>query len=206
MPGIENDIRDVIIPESLLPKVIDELKKRHENQQLYFTQNIQQTRDEYDAIKEKMKRIYYDLLDRRITQTLHDEIAKDLEARQQILNDKLKLLTSDNKSFQINCSYLLDLAQRADSLFKCSKPELRQNLLEYMLSNAELDDKKLKYIVNEPFRSLIEQKKKSRLTSEPFLWQGIADVFQTAAINAQEDYKLKNLVELFQLSGDLIGA
>ena len=37
-------------------------------------------------------------------------------------------------------------------------------------------------------------------------WQGIADTFQTAAINAQEDYKLKNLVEVFKLSGDLIGA
>lgn len=75
-----------------------------------------------------------------------------------------------------------------------------------MLSNVEMDDKKLKYIVNEPFRSLIEEKKMSRHTSEPFLWQGIADAFQTAAINAQEDYRLKNLVELFQLSGDLISA
>ena len=110
---------------------------------------------------------------------MHGEIAKDLEARKQILNDKLKLITCDNKSFQINCSYLLDLAQRADSLFKCSKPDLGQKLLEYMLSNAELDDKKLKYIVNEPFRSLIQQKKKHRLSSEPFLWQALAEDLRT---------------------------
>jgi len=137
------------------------LSKKSENnfQYLFFTDGVEIPGDEYDVIKEKMKRIYYDLLDRRITQTLHDEIAKDLEARQQILNDKLKLLTSDKKSFQITCSYLLDLAQRAESLFKCSKPELRQKLLDYMLSNVEMDDKKLKYIVNEPFRSLIQQKK-----------------------------------------------
>lgn len=37
-----------------------------------------------------------------------------------------------------------------------------------------------------------------------FLWCSIVDVFQTAAIDAQEDYKLKHLVEQFQLSGSLI--
>ena len=68
------------------------------------------------------------------------------------------------------------VAQRAEELFKCSKPELRQKLLEYMLSNVELDDKKLKYIVNDPFRSLIRQKKKSRHMSEPFLWQGYSGI------------------------------
>ncbi len=36
------------------------------------------------------------------------------------------------------------------------------------------------------------------------LWCSIVDVFQTAAIDAQEDYKLKHLVEQFQLSGSLI--
>jgi len=35
-------------------------------------------------------------------------------------------------------------------------------------------------------------------------WCSIVDVFQTAAIDAQEDYKLKHLVEQFQLSGSLI--
>ena len=120
------------------------------------------------------------------------------------MNDKLKLLTRDNKSFQITCLYLLGVRSTCRELYKCSKPELRQTLLEYMLSNAEIDDKKLKYIVNEPFRSLIEQKKKSRHMSEPYLWQGIADTFQTVAINPQEDYKLKNLVEVFKLFSDLI--
>jgi hypothetical protein len=35
-------------------------------------------------------------------------------------------------------------------------------------------------------------------------WCSIVDVFQTAAIDAQEDYKLKHLAEQFQLSGTLI--
>lgn len=169
---IVNDIADIQIPEELIPKVITELKKRHENQQLYFTQSIDQTRKEYDSIKEKMKRLYHDLLDGRITPQLHDEIANELEGRQQVLNDRLKKLTSDNKSFQVTASYLLDLAQRASELFKCSNYELRQKLLSYMLSNIELEDKKLSYVLNDPFKTIVEQKKKARVEPNSNIWQG----------------------------------
>jgi hypothetical protein len=72
---------------------------------------------------------------------MHDGIATELSNRQQELNDRLKLLTSDNKTFQVTSSYLLDLAQRAEMLFKESDEGLRQKLLEYLLSNIELKDK-----------------------------------------------------------------
>lgn len=35
-------------------------------------------------------------------------------------------------------------------------------------------------------------------------WCKIVDAFQTSAINAHDDYKLKHLVDVFKLSGDLI--
>lgn len=41
-------------------------------------------------------------------------MAKQITKKQQELNDLLKLLTNDNKQFQVTASYLLDLAQRAD--------------------------------------------------------------------------------------------
>ncbi len=128
----------------------------------------------------------------------------DFESRQQDLNDRLKLLTGDNKSFQLTASYLLDLAQRAEQLFKESDEGLQNKLLEYVLSNIELKDKKLSYMFNEPFRTIIETKKKSLVGSESNIWCSIVDAFQTAAALAQEDYKLKHLAEQFQLSGNLV--
>ncbi|MCX6729545.1 MAG: hypothetical protein NTV95_02770 [Candidatus Saccharibacteria bacterium] len=66
---------------------------------------------------------------------MHDEIATELETRQQELNEQLKMLTSDNKSFQVTASFLLDLAQRSAQLFSDSDEGLQQKLLEYVLSN-----------------------------------------------------------------------
>lgn len=173
--GINSDISFIDIPEEWLSKVINELRNRHDDQQTYFTQNIEQTRIEYDKMKEKMRKIYYDLLEGRITQTFHDEIANDLEKRQQELNDRLKLLTSDNKNFQVTTSYLLDLAQRAEQLFKESDDGLRQKLLEYVLSNIELKDKRLSYILNDPFKTIVETKKKALSGSNSDIWCGYRD-------------------------------
>ena len=109
---------------------------------------------------------------REITQAFHDELANELEAKQQELNDRLKLLTSDNKSFQVTASYLLDLAQRAEQLFKESDESLRQKLLEYVLSNIELNDKKLSYVLNDPFRTIVEAKKKAQTEPNSNIWCG----------------------------------
>lgn len=85
------------------------------------------------------------------------------------------MLTSDNKSFQLTASYLLDLAQRAEQLFKESDEALQNKLLEYVLSNIELKDKKLSYMFNEPFRTIIETKKKSLTGSKSNIWCGWGD-------------------------------
>lgn len=116
---------------------------------------------------------------RGITQTLHDEIATDLEKRQQELNDRLKLLTSDNKDFQVTASYLLDLAQRAEQLFNESGEGLRQKLLEYVVSNIELKDKKLTYILNDSFKTIVETKKKSLAAHNSNIWCPLVDVLRT---------------------------
>jgi len=82
------------------------------------------------------------------------------------------MLTSDNKNFQITASYLLDLAQRAEQLFKDSDEALQNKLLEYVLSNIELNDKKLSYNLREPFRTIVETKKKALSGSNSNVWCG----------------------------------
>lgn len=170
--SVTTDISFIDVPEQWLDKVIAELRTRHDDQQQYYTQNIDQTRSEYDKLKEKMRKVYYDLLEGRITQQFHDDIATELEKKQQELNDRLKLLTSDNKTFQVTASYLLDLAQRAEQLFKESDDGLRQKLLEYVLSNIELKDKKLYYVLNDPFRTIVEAKKKTLAGHNSNIWCG----------------------------------
>lgn len=107
-----------------------------------------------------------------ITTDQYDEYVNDLEGRWQELNDRLKMLTSDNKSFQLNASYLLDLAQRAEELFKASDEALQNKLLEYVLSNIELKNKKLSYMLNDRFKAIVEAKKKALAGTKMNIWCG----------------------------------
>lgn len=72
------------------------------------------------------------------------------------MNDQAKNLTSDNKSFLVTTSYLLDLCQRSAILFNSSKPELQRELLEAILSNAILSDKSLDYVLPDPFDVVVK--------------------------------------------------
>lgn len=169
---VVDDMSYIDVPEEFINKVTDELRNRHDNQQLYYSHSIEQTRVEYDQIAKKLRVLYDDRLDGRITIDQYDEKATQLTSRQQELNDRLDLLTNDNKSFSVNASYLLDLAQRAVELFNCSDEGLRQQLLEYLLANIELKDKSLSYILNEPFRTIVEAKKKALSGQNSNIWCG----------------------------------
>lgn len=54
------------------------------------------------------------------------------------------------------------------------------------------------------FKSKQLTKQKAPLIARHFVWCSIVDAFQTSAINAVNDYKLKHLVEVFGLSSTLL--
>jgi DNA invertase Pin-like site-specific DNA recombinase len=172
MPDVVTTLGAIPFPNGVMPLIIDQLKSRHDNQQSYYTHNIQETRNDYDKIKDRLKALTYERLDGRITTDLYDEIVTELTAQQQELNDRLISLTDSNKSFLVTASYLLDLAQRASGLFENASERLQQKLLKFILSNMELADQKLTYLVNDPYKIFIELNKKALTAPESVNWCG----------------------------------
>ncbi len=175
MPSIDEAVLYLPIPKEALPLVIQELRLRHDNQQLYYTKTLEQTRRQYDQIKEKIKTLTHVLLEGRITKEQYDEIVTDLSNEQQVLNDKVIKLTDGNKDFLITASYLLDLIQRSRELFEGSTEQLRQKLLKMLLSNIKMWDKKLYFDVNDPYRTIIEENKKAQNEPSSANWCGYRD-------------------------------
>lgn len=98
----------------------------------------------------------------RITTDLYDEIVTELTARQSELDDQLMTLTHSNKSFLVTIPYLIDLSQCSAELFKNSRARLQQKMLKLVLSNMEQNDKTLSYVVNDPYKSFIDENKKAQ--------------------------------------------
>ncbi|MDQ5913752.1 MAG: hypothetical protein QG623_371 [Patescibacteria group bacterium] len=92
---------------------------------------------------------------------------------------------------------LLEICRDASNLFEYAELEEKRELIEFVCQNLLFDGKKVKFNLLQPFDDIYAM-------SSSNVWQEIADAFQTSALAANEDYKLKNLVELFQLSGSLL--
>jgi site-specific DNA recombinase len=175
MPDIVQTISEIPFPSEAIPLIISELKKRHDSQQRYYTDNLTQTRSDYDKIKDRLKALTYERLDGRVSPELYDEMVQELTERQQQLNDRLDELTLSNKSFMVTASYLLDLAQRSSELFRNASERLQQKLLKFLLSNIELSNKSLSYVVNDPYKTFIEINKKAQTEPKSEIWCGLRD-------------------------------
>lgn len=156
IPQVEEMLGRITVGEDVANLVIAELRKRHDNQQLYYANSIEQTRSEYDTIQRKLHVLYEDRLDGRITLNDYDEYVKGLKTRQEQLDEQLVSLTHDDKSFMLTSSYLLEIASKSTQLFKSSKPALKSKLLKFLLSNLELHDKKLVFNLKAPFDTIAE--------------------------------------------------
>ncbi|MFZ1360720.1 MAG: hypothetical protein WAS27_01655 [Candidatus Saccharimonadales bacterium] len=91
----------------------------------------------------------------------YDNIVSKTKAEMEKLDEKLVQLTSGDKSFVVTSSYLLDLTRIAGKLFKSSKPELKSKILSLVLSNLELDNKKLHFNLLSPFDRLLAHSQSS---------------------------------------------
>lgn len=116
---------------------------------------MQQTRKEYSRLEKRLALLYEDRLDGRITVDEYDKIVSKTKTEMEKLDEKLVQLTNGDKSFVITSSYLLQLASIAGRLFKSSKPELKSKILYLVLSNLELDNKKLHFNLLSLFDKLL---------------------------------------------------
>lgn len=170
--SIEALVKNLTIPEELIQKVIGELKKNHDDQQLYYVQSIASVREEFDSIDKKLRNWFDKLVDEKVSSERYDEIVQTLTNRKEQLNDKLDTLTKGNKEFLVTASYLLDLVNRADELFKLANEGQRSKLIGFLVSNLQLNDKKLSFTVNYPFNKVIEAKENDPDGSKTSLWCG----------------------------------
>ncbi len=167
VPQVAEMIGQLEMNEDIVKYVIDELRNHHDNQQLYYANAIEQTRTEYDTIQKKLRVLYEDRLDGRITLNDYDEYVKDLKARQEQLDEQLVNLTHNDKSFMLTSSYLLEIATKAPQLFKSSKAALKSKLLRFLLSNLVIQDKKLVFNLKAPFDVIARCSKSQNWLSLP---------------------------------------
>ena len=89
----------------------------------------------------------------------YDEIAARLKDEKEHYNQQLMELTANDKSFELDASTLLWVAQHARQLFTSLKVEQKTRFLSLLLSNLEIKQKTVLPSLLEPFKCLFEASK-----------------------------------------------
>lgn len=79
----------------------------------------------------------------KYTEELGDKIANDLKEDKERYEQQLLELTANDKSFELDATTLLWVAQYARELYKSLKVEQKTRFLNLLLSNLKIQQKRL---------------------------------------------------------------
>ncbi len=144
------------IPEDAIQLIVEELKKSNEAKGLYHRTAIQSLRAEYDSTQTRIDRLLDVLLDGSITKDDYDKKLKSLKERQYELNLQLEEHTRADENYYITVSNVFNLAKNALGLFQSSEVEEKRALLNFLLQNSLVENKKLTFELRKPFDLLLK--------------------------------------------------
>ncbi len=138
-------------------RIRDELIGKEQEAEELKRARMEMLRQGYDKLERNKGTMYDGRLDGRITTDFYDEKNAQIALRRQELTDEISRLEENHGSDEISLSYLLDLASRAKELFKSSKPAQKNAILRLVLSNLEINEKRLHFHLLEPFALLLNR-------------------------------------------------
>ena len=148
---IEPTISDISINPVAVEQICNDMNQgvNHEKELREAKENA--LRAEYQRLEHRKDAMYEDKLDGRITVDKYDELVKKTEKRMSEIDNELVALSQDFGDSEMTAFYLLELASNAKSLFKSSKPSVKNQILRLLVSNLKIKEKQLDFNLLEPF-------------------------------------------------------
>ena len=109
----------------------------------------------HDEIERKINRMFDLLTDVTIDKDMFTKKIKEYKDQQYLIEEKTKQFTVADESFYLNVNMLLHVVKKASVLFENSEPDTKRQILNFLLQNCELDEKKLNFTLKKPFDGLL---------------------------------------------------
>ena len=145
------------------------LKESHLEESEYHETKVKGMNNKLERIRQRVKTMYNDKLDERITAEFYDEKLKEFESEREDLTDALKRLDSDNSAYYRAGFGIHELAMRSNQIYLSSKASIeeRRLLLSYAFSNIYILQGNIRVKYTKAFQFLQEWLPKVNEVLEP---------------------------------------
>ena len=144
-------ITSLSINQAEAEQICDESNKDFNDARDLKERRKETLRAEYQKLLRRKDLMYEDKLDGRITPEKYDELVEKGEKRMLEIDEELVALEKSYEGSELTISNLFKLACNADILLKSSKPATKNQILRLLLSNCEIEQKRLSFNLLEPF-------------------------------------------------------
>ena len=144
LASIEKALAHFAMPAQTTEHLQDRLKQK----QVIHNTEATQNRRRLAEIETRADTLYSDRLLGRITAERHDKHAARLEKERQKLKTQVNFLTSTPNGLQKTVSQMIYVCQNTQKLFQKAEIATKNLMLEILLSNLKLKNKKLSFSLN----------------------------------------------------------
>jgi DNA invertase Pin-like site-specific DNA recombinase len=149
-------LKSIKIPDDVLKWLTQELKKIHENKNRFHQENLKKLQKDYDLLEERISKMYDDKLDGFIPEDLYQKKLKEYKEKQRDILIQIEEHNKADENFYITASKVLDLANRALEIFESSEVNEKRALINLLLQNPLLSERKLLFSLHSPFNMIAE--------------------------------------------------
>ena len=156
------------IPKEILQQTVEAMNEVHKNKIEFHDKHFDNLTREQKKLTDMIDNLYFDKLQRRITESEYDRFYQKLRDQLEDINIRLEQLQEADDNYYITSKYILDLTSRAYELFLSSEVEEKRQLIKLVLSNLMLNNEKLVFEAHKPFDLILN-------SSDNILWRPQGD-------------------------------
>jgi len=143
------------LSDKKIAEITEGLKEIGENENRFYRKSINSLKTDHDKYEGRIKKMYEDKLDGRITDEMYDSFLKEYKEKQAEILDQMKDHSEADEQFYITANITLNIAKRAKEIFESSEVEEKRQFLGFLLQNCVLNEKKLEFSMRSPFNLLL---------------------------------------------------
>ena len=150
-------LEGIQLPDDRVKEIIEDIKSSQKNKNRFHDKALAGLQQEYATIQKRIDRLF-DLRidDPSITNDMFNNKIKELKENQMEITVKLQQYTQADENYYITASTVLNLAQRALSIFQNSEVMEKRQLLNFLLQNPQLQGRNLVFTLKAPFDTVLE--------------------------------------------------
>ncbi|HMK75053.1 MAG TPA: zinc ribbon domain-containing protein, partial [Thermodesulfobacteriota bacterium] len=142
-------LRAIKIDKKVLEWVITGLRESHSEEKQYHNEVISSL--QYQKLQDRIDAMYVDKLDGKISEDLFSRKSEEWGAQQADILRKIEHHHGANRFYLEEGMRLLELAQRAVTLYEKQHMQEKRRLLNFVFSNSTWKDGKLVHAYRKPF-------------------------------------------------------